>query len=156
MDKSKIQPVDPKNVNIESFKKRIACALILTHDSKILLQMRGEDKKDFPGMLGTFGGKIEGSEEPIHALIREIKEELGAQISEDDVTSFGAITEEITGHSELLYCYFWHDVSGKISACYEGSPVYFDSCEEVLKHPKTMDYVIWLMEKSSEKIGMRS
>jgi len=53
-------------------------------DGHYLLQLR--DNKEgifYPGHWGLFGGGVESGEEPVNAIRREIKEELGIEI--DDV-----------------------------------------------------------------------
>ncbi len=142
-----IEEVDLANTDINIFKRKFATALVLTKDHEILLQMRAEDCKSFPGCLSTFGGGIEDGETPEQALIRELREELGAQINTPDIISLGAVTEAITNHTEILYVYYWHDRSGTITGCYEGSPALFNNTTSIINHPKVMDYVIWSLDK---------
>jgi len=146
-----IESVDLSQVDKNLFKREWACSVVLTKDRKILLQMRSDDRKSFPGCLSTFGGGLDDGEKPIQALIRELYEELGAKVDEADVVSFGAVTEAVTKYTELVYVYFWHDRFGTITGCYEDSPLYFDDVASVIAHPKVMDYVSWLLEKCKNR-----
>jgi 8-oxo-dGTP diphosphatase len=146
-----IESVDFEQVDKALFKREWACSLVLTKDRKILLQMRSDDRKSFPGCISTFGGSLEEGEKPIQALIRELHEELGANVSEADIVSFGVITEAVTKYTELVYVYFWHDRFGTITGCYEDSPLYFNDIASVIAHPKVMDYVPWLLEKCKNR-----
>jgi len=90
-------------------------------------------------------------ENPMQALVRELKEELGAQVQESDVISLGAITESATNYSELIYVYFWHDKHGTITGCYEGKAEYYDNCATAMMHPKIMDDVRWLLKQCQSR-----
>lgn len=142
-----IEPITSEQIETMSFKHKYACAVVLTQDKKILLQMRGEKSKSFVGYVTTFGGTIESGEEPLQAIIRELHEELGAEASASEIVSFGTVVESIAEYSDLIYTFFWHDHAGTITGCYEGSPVYFDNIKSVKSHPKSMDYVHWLLDQ---------
>lgn len=146
-----IEIVEPAHINDAIYTRKMVCAVILTKDRRILLQMRSKDRNSFPGSLTTFGGGIEPGEKPIQALTRELHEELGARVNESEVISFGAITEAITNYTELLHVYFWHDHLGTITGCYEDQPLYFDNIESAIIHPKIMDYVLWLLEQCKDR-----
>lgn len=142
-----IKPVDLNKTNEESFKYRFVGCIILTQDHKILLQQRGHDWRTFPGYLSTFGGRIEAGEMPLEALVRELREELGADVNSKDAISLGAITEASTGHTELVHTYFWHDARKSITGCYEGEAKEYDDCASILAHPKIMDDVRFLLQE---------
>lgn len=125
--------------------------MILTADNRVLLQQRPKDWRTYPGYISTFGGKVEIDETPTQAIIREIQEELGANISENDITPLGSYTETITKHNELVHGYFWRDKHNLISGCYEGEPVYFDTLEQLLALPLVMDDVIYLLYQCRNK-----
>jgi 8-oxo-dGTP pyrophosphatase MutT (NUDIX family) len=60
-----------------------AVAALILFENRYLLQRR--DCKEgifFPGFLGNFGGAIEVGENPEEALVRELHEELGIEITE--------------------------------------------------------------------------
>lgn len=59
-------------------------AILRNNEGKILFQLRDVNGKN-PNKWGLFGGGIKKNETPINALIREIKEELGIQLSKSDV-----------------------------------------------------------------------
>jgi 8-oxo-dGTP diphosphatase len=55
-------------------------AILRNNKGKILFQLRDENGRN-PNKWGIFGGGIKKGENPTNALIREIKEELGINIS---------------------------------------------------------------------------
>ncbi len=59
-------------------------AILKNKEGKILFQLRDENGRN-PNKWGIFGGGIKQGETPIHALIREIKEELGIDVSKSDI-----------------------------------------------------------------------
>jgi len=143
-----IKIIDLTKADESSFHKRFVGCLVLTNNNKILLQQRGNDWDRFPGYLATFGGRIELEETAPQALVRELKEELGANVILSDVISLGAIAESYANHSELVHTYFWHDKYNTITGCYEGKPKYYDSYTDALTHPKIMDDVRWIINES--------
>ena len=58
---------------------------IMNEEGKILLQQRSVHKKKNPGLWGKTGGHIEGEEQPILALMIEVKEELGITLNNEDI-----------------------------------------------------------------------
>ncbi len=151
--KKLIVPVDLLQVDPTCFVRRYVSCIVLTKDHKIMLQKRGTEWLSFPGMLSTFGGQIELKENPLQTLVRELKEELGADIEASEVISFGAYTEAITDHNELIYGYFWHDKQGTITGCYEGEAKYFDSIKAVFNYPNVMEDVRWLLKKCHPELS---
>lgn len=91
-----IQAVDLKKVDERSFSRRCVGCIILTQEGKILLQQRDDDCYTYPGCLATFGGGIDSGERPMQSLVRELREELGAQVRASDVVNLGAITENFS------------------------------------------------------------
>jgi 8-oxo-dGTP diphosphatase len=130
-------------VDETKFTRRFADCLVLTHDNRILLNRRTDPKHS--GNLTAFGGHIEPGEHHRQAMIRELNEELGTKIEAADAIFIGAITEEITQHTEIVYTYFWHDKAGTVTGCYEGEAAYYERVEDALADPKIMDYLRWLL-----------
>ena len=65
---------------------RAVYAFIIDDKGNILLQKRSKNKKLWPNMLDvTVGGHVDAGEFGRQALIREVKEELGIEIKDDDV-----------------------------------------------------------------------
>src|SRR5579864_4212047 len=95
-----LQFFDPSTTNENDFTKRYVGCVILTKDQKITLQQRGKDWDHYPGYLAEFGGRIDLGETPKEALVRELKEELGAKVNLKDVVELGALTEDTSNHEE--------------------------------------------------------
>lgn len=142
-----IKQIDLSKIDVNKFPNQFVGCVILTKDKKILLQKRGDDWKNFPGYLAEFGGRIEPGETPMQALIRELNEELGANVKKSELVNFGAITELMSNHYELIHCFFWEDKSGSITGCYEGEAAYFDEVELILKQKKITDGLRWLLNE---------
>lgn len=128
----------------------VSC-IILSKDGKFVLQLRDKDSLTFPGRLAAFGGGIEENEPPMLALIRELREELGADVHPREVIPLGALTEADTNYNELVYVYFWHDKWGSITGCYEGTATYFSHADEAEKHPQIMQDVKWLLKECKKR-----
>ena len=80
------------------YDKRAVCLLLLDEYNKVLTVSRKKTK-----LLGLPGGKIDGNEAQIEALIREVKEETNL-----DLTS-------LNGEFQLIYCSY---VDGFLCWCY--------------------------------------
>lgn len=122
------------------FDHHLSDAIILTQDQKILLQHRPAYKHN-PPYLSAFGGHVENDETITEGLLRELKEELGAHITEKEVIKLHTLTENFTNHRDAVHVFFWHDRHGKITGCFEHNALRFESLENALKHPDIMDYV---------------
>ena len=65
---------------------RAVYAFIIDDKGSILLQKRSNNKKLWPNMWDvTVGGHVDAGEFGRQALIREVKEELGIEINDDDI-----------------------------------------------------------------------
>jgi len=59
-------------------------AILKNKEGRILFQLRDGNGRN-PNKWGIFGGGMKNNEHPKDALIREIKEELGIQLSKSDI-----------------------------------------------------------------------
>ncbi len=59
--------------------------IILRYGSHFLFIQRGEKSKHWPLYWGFPGGKIELGESPLDAAIREVQEEIGITVKEEDI-----------------------------------------------------------------------
>lgn len=139
--------VDVSTADPRSFRKHMADCVVLTHEGKILLQHRPEGWGAFAGCLNAFGGHVEEGETVMQGLVRELKEELGADVMSQDVVFLGAVTEDFTQHTELVHIHFWHDKERTITGCYEAESRCFETAEEAMLHPKVMAYTKWALSE---------
>ncbi|HOO50003.1 MAG TPA: NUDIX hydrolase [Alphaproteobacteria bacterium] len=139
--------VDTKQIRESQYIHHLSDCVILTKDGKILMQQRPENWGKSAGNLNIFGGHVEDGETVVQGLIRELHEELGAVVRQDDLVFIGAISEDWTNHTELVHVYFWHDTHGTITGCYEAEAREYNTVEEALAHPKIMDYAAWALEE---------
>lgn len=76
---------------------------------RVLLAQRPPGKM-MAGLWEFPGGKVEAGETPEHALIRELREELGINILPEDLSYFTEIIhpyESFTLHMKLYLCRHW-------------------------------------------------
>jgi 8-oxo-dGTP diphosphatase len=127
----------------EAFSGHLADCIVLGQDGQLVLQQRPSGWGRWGGYLNTFGGHVEPGETVMQALVRELKEELGAEVNPADVVFLGAITEEWTQHKELVHIHFWHDRHGTITGCYEGAAVRCQDVAVALSRSKVMEHLAW-------------
>ncbi|HHS2948521.1 TPA: GNAT family N-acetyltransferase [Legionella pneumophila] len=137
--------------NSSQYNKCFTGCIILSNDKRILLQKRPQHWHPYPEYITTFGGRIEKEETPTQAIVRELYEELGAKIPPEELVELEAITEPCTGHTELVYEYFWYDKNNLITGCYEGIAMYFDNIEKILSQQKIMDDIEWLINECRKR-----
>ena len=75
---------------------------------RVYLQRRSFEKKSHPGRYDiTAGGHVSAGETPHCAMIREIWEETGLQLDEDDLTEIAEF-REVSGHDREVATIFIH------------------------------------------------
>ena len=104
-----------------------------------------------PGALCLFGGHVEDGEAVIAGLVRELREELGAEVAPREVHRIGSVTEAFTKHTEIVHVFFWYDQRGDITGCYEGAAETFDQVSDALADQKLMDYAAWPLTEARSK-----
>lgn len=145
-----IQEINYREADRGKYKANFADCLVLTSDNKLLVQYRPPTWDRSPDTITLFGGYVENDETIHEGLIREIHEELGADISNQEVLHVASITEEMTNHTEVVHIHFWHDKNDLIAGCYEAEPRYFKSVDEVLAQLNVMEYTRWALLKCKE------
>ena len=89
----------------------VSAAAIFDANQRVLLQRRPEGG-DLPGLWEFPGGKIEVSETPVDALIRELDEELGIAVSRGDVAPLSFATHALEKDHLLLLLFAVHRWQG--------------------------------------------
>lgn len=109
--------------------ERGAVAVVIIHDGRILLQQRD----DMP-VIGRWGGGREAGEDGLANIIRELKEELGADVPPDELTHIAEMDVLLLKNGQRCIddAYIWHDKHNRITGCHEGLPAYFNSVADVL------------------------
>ena len=147
-----IQPLlrEEAELRAKQYGSSVSC-IILTHDNRILLQYRDSRFYRFANCVSTFGGGLEKNETAEQAVQREIHEELGAKMVLRDFIHLDTYTEAATNFTEVIYGYFWHDQSGLITGCFEGTPLYCRSYSEAMKLNNLMDDVPYLLNLCNDR-----
>ena len=87
----------------ERFKIACSVHLILIKDGKILLQMRNNPNKYGYGMLGMPAGHLEANENVYDAFKREMKEELGIDVTNCEIVQ----VMNVNGDTDVYDAYFF-------------------------------------------------
>lgn len=120
---------------------RAVYAFIIDNNGNVLLQKRSANKKLWPNMWDvTVGGHVDSGEFGRQALIRETKEELGIEISDEDIkylvgsTSINEQGDIINKHYNECYLITKNiDISNIVIQKEEVSEVKYFSREELIK-----------------------
>ena len=91
----------------------VACALVDT-DNRVLLARRPEGKS-MAGLWEFPGGKVRADETPEHALIRELREELGIDVSEACLAPFAFASHAYQDFHLLMPLYVCRQWNGVIA-----------------------------------------
>ncbi len=81
--------------------RRSAAIVVMDEDGKFLLQHRTDDAPTWAGFWGLFGGGLEDGERPKEALVRELREEIGLDVSE--ARAVGAIR---AARDHVIYVFY--------------------------------------------------
>ena len=107
---------------------KVARAIIVNEADEVLLGERAEGTA--VGFMELPGGTVEDGEEPIAAVVREVKEELGLDFTPQGL--FGVHAEE--GNGEIVWenSYFYGTVKGEMQLNHEVSSAKFFAKEEIV------------------------
>jgi 8-oxo-dGTP diphosphatase len=99
----------------------VAKILILDKSSNLLVLKRGDNHPRFAGFYDLPGGGVEHGEEPGEAIVREVQEETGIQLSHQDIQVLYATTMFLRERSwpTLLYVARLHENTPAVQLSYE-------------------------------------
>lgn len=91
---------------------REVAVIIVNKEGKILLEKRAPTKKQSPNKWALCAGHIEAGDIPENAIVREMKEEIGVDISIDELEFIKPAVRNIKFNDNLYnrafqYTYFW-------------------------------------------------
>ncbi|MGD9649918.1 MAG: 8-oxo-dGTP diphosphatase MutT [Dongiaceae bacterium] len=115
-------------------KSRLLVAAAILQDNQARILIAQKIKGDFKGQWEFPGGKIMDGEIPAHALIRELKEELGIIVAPQALEPFTIVGHEYPQFilaMEVFFCRKWR---GEIRAA-EGQPLAWVEIPELENYP---------------------
>jgi 8-oxo-dGTP pyrophosphatase MutT (NUDIX family) len=125
--------------------KKIPCAALLTLKDRKLLLAYSKNKKCFY----LPGGKIDEKETAIHALCREIEEELNVHLNETDLRYYTHITApaygEMNGTIMEQDCFLVNKTVEPVASAEIGELKYF-TLTEYLSQPQTAPGAVKILE----------
>jgi len=125
--------VDKEETNIG------AHALLLTSDSKVILQQRTNDPDiTNPGKISMFGGTLKSKDKVLDGLRRELQEELEIDTENYEVEKLGTYlkTKEIDGVDYIIHVYLIETVDLKTIKVHEGEGYILDKPAKLVKNNK--------------------
>ncbi|MCC0642811.1 MULTISPECIES: NUDIX hydrolase [unclassified Clostridioides] len=130
-DGSKTGNVIERDNSIEEGYYHLAVEVwIVNSNSQILIQKRSKNKKTLPNIWGMTTGCIVSGEESLDGAIREAKEEIGIDISKDEIKIFRSMI-----HGDTLWDVYLvkkeYDVSNAILQKEEVSDIKWVSTGEI-------------------------
>jgi 8-oxo-dGTP pyrophosphatase MutT (NUDIX family) len=128
-------------------------ALLQLADGRYLMQLRDSNPKIFyPEHWGCFGGAVDAGEEPVAALVRELKEELAVAIEPGAVSrfteftfDFGFAADGIRRRTYYAVMLRQADVGGLVLG--EGADFAAFAAERLLAMPRVVPYdafALWM------------
>ena len=82
---------------------------LYTHEGEILIQQRAKNKDTHPGLWDvSVAGHIGAGEDIVNSAIREVKEEIGLDITSSELHKIGIFKYSYQHHKDLLDCEFHH------------------------------------------------
>lgn len=130
----------------------VSAVALVNEEGDLLLAQRPEGK-NLAGLWEFPGGKVEMGESPEKALVRELKEELGIEVKEQDFTPFTFASHTYDDFHLLMPVYLCQSWKGEPKGC-EGQAIAWVSTEDLAKYP-TPPADVGLMDEFRRWIGHR-
>lgn len=108
---------------------QVALAIISNKNNEVLLQHRDNNAPTNPNKWGLWGGRIEGGETPLEAIVRELKEELDIDVDEESLTPFNTYKAQRFGDDWEGYVFHLQDGGDFKYNLQEGDDLKFISSE---------------------------
>ena len=121
---------------------------IINKDNEFLIQKRSPNKKKFPNMWSMTGGAVLAGENSEQACIRETMEELGVELSHNEIKKVGTIKRE-NGLVDIWIAYKDFDAKGlklQIDEVSEAKWSNMTEIEELLKEKQFTPSVVQGLE----------
>ncbi len=111
-----LEPVLRSEAISKQLWRRVSGIMIIDRaNNRVLCQKRSEAKDERPGFwIAMHGGKFAPGESPVMAALRELKEELGVELSELDLAFYKKVKSEDRRQFEYLYWLNWSGDSSKV------------------------------------------
>jgi phosphoglycolate phosphatase len=94
------------------FKPRIEISAVYIENNDNILILHRHNHKSQGNKWGIPGGKVDKNETPLHAAIREIKEETGYDISNQPIEDVGTVYIEYNERDHFIYHMFRTKLAG--------------------------------------------
>mgnify|MGYP001581036981 FL=1 len=109
----KLRPLCPSCGHIHFDDPKVAAAVVVEHDGKILLTRRVNDPQR--GLWTVPGGFVDAGEDPKEAAVRECEEETGLKVEVTELLDVIAGREHTRGASFVIF-YRGRVISGTLAA----------------------------------------
>jgi len=131
--------------------------LILIDDQQYLMQLRSQKAGIFyPGHWGLFGGAVDNGENAEGALLRELREELGVEVSDPQYFTEFSFDFRFCGHGRVWRRYYKISITARMTKSMvlgEGTEMRAFTANDILNLPRIVPYdafAIWLDATQSE------
>lgn len=142
-NKTKIGIADREVVHYCNLWHREIACWVVNEKNEILLQRRSSNKKQSPNMLSVTAGHVDLNELPFEATLREIKEEIGLDIQQQELMSLDTFKAKKPNNYHFKYVYLLRtdkkieELTMQENEVSELLYVSIDKLKEMLKEPNT-------------------
>jgi 8-oxo-dGTP pyrophosphatase MutT (NUDIX family) len=135
--------------------RRVSIIKLLLPNGDLVLQRRTKDAVNSPGMLGCFGGHIEGDESPLEAMKRELSEETSLDVPGLKITSLATVEmlDSRKNGEFVRFHYYQADIPNADFEVYEGDGAEAYSITELKKRPDLSTSTRYMIEHLDTEIA---